>query len=116
MAHTVKLKPEHQAVLLEALLCSLEAKAAFVRAEKHAAAKKQYEDAGAKLLKSVSCGRIGETAADNLFGWIRDQLLHSGDFTHTELAQRAIDICEAAGNNQYDRFCNRNIYDSLFGA
>ena len=116
MAHTVKLKTEHQMVLLEALLCSLEAKSKFVKPEKHAEAVRQYEDAGKKILNSISCGRIGDTASDNLFGWIKDQMTHSGDFSHTELAHRAIDICEAAGRNQYERFCNRNIYDQLFGA
>ena len=119
MAHDVKLKKLHKIQILQALAESEEYKEfrKLRDPESIRIMKRQYEDAGLKIVNepAIGCGRVGTKPSDNLFGWIRDQILHSGKLAKQELGIAVIAICEAAGEGRYDEFCGGgNMFGKLF--
>jgi hypothetical protein len=119
MTHTVKLKKLHKIQILQALAESEEYKEfrKLRDPESIRIMKKQYSDAAEKIAydTEISCGRVGYQSSDNLFGYIRDQLLHSGKLAKQELGIAVIAICEAAGEGRYDEFCGGgNMFGKLF--
>lgn len=117
MSHKTRLKKQHLQILLEAIHTSREYK---LRNLRNPSSKdlmiQQYRKAEDRLCSEIEieCGKRGHQANDNLFGWIRDQIFHSGKLDETELGKNAIDICEAAGDNCYEQFCKHTIFNSLF--
>jgi hypothetical protein len=116
MAHSVSLTRNHKRILLEVLALSQEAKLKKLRnPESIQRMNEEYERAGMRILQNeIDCGRSGIKSGDNLFGWYIDQVYHSGKLAETELAQLAIDICEACGRNTYGEFCRITIMSTLF--
>lgn len=115
MSHQVSLTRTHQRILLEALLQSMEIKSKkLVKQDSIRIMNKMYNDAAEKIVKGVVCGKTGSKASDNLFGWLVDQFNHSGKLPDTEFGQLAISICQAAGENRYEKFCQMTIINTLF--
>lgn len=115
MAHKISLTKNHKRILLEALLESQAIKEVKLKSpDSIYKMNEMYADAAEKLLTTVDCGKLGFRPNDNIFGWIRDQFLHSGDFPKTEFGQLAIGICEAAGEDRYDSYCRMTIVNTLF--
>jgi len=115
MAHTIKLTRNHQRILIEALAISLEIKSEVLSKRALETANRYYLDAAEKIKNNnVECGKTGKNPKDNIFGWIRDNLYHSGSFEKTELGKLAISICEAASYNEYDTFTRTTIMNTLF--
>jgi hypothetical protein len=119
MAHEVKLKKLHKIQILQALAESEDYKEfrKLRDPESIRIMKQQYSDAAEKIAydPEIACGRVGYKASDNLFGWIRDQMLHSGALARQELGIAVIAICEAAGEGRYDQFCGGgNMFGKLF--
>jgi len=117
MPHQVTLTDSHKRILLEVLLLSQEHKLKRLRnpdsltrmqTEYLAVAEKIYDGL------PIECGREGIRLNDNLFGWFRDQLFHSGPLINTEIGRLAVDICEAAGEDRYQQYCEKTIIDRLF--
>lgn len=77
---------------------------------------KQYRKAENRLCEQVQieCGRRGWRPEDNVFGWIRDQIFHSGRLEETELGKHAIDICEAAGGDTYAAYNRNSVFTTFF--
>lgn len=119
MAHEVKLKKLHRIQILQALAESEEYKEfrklrdpESIRLMKH-----NYSNAAEQIAQDplIKCGRVGSKSGDNLFGWIRDQILHSGPLAKQELGVAVVAICEAAGEGRYDQFCGGgNMFGKLF--
>jgi hypothetical protein len=119
MAHEVKLKKLHKIQILQALAESEDYKEfrKLRDPESIRIMKQQYSDAAEKIAydPEISCGRVGSRAGDNLFGWIVDQLNHSGKLAKQELGIAVIEICKAAGEGRYDEFCGGgNMFGKLF--
>lgn len=116
MAHSVTLTKNHKRILLEVLALSQEAKLKKLRnPDSIHKMNEEYEKAGMRILQhEIECGRPGTKSSDNFFGWYMDQIYHSGKLSETELAQMAIDICEACGRNSYDSYCRITIMNTLF--
>jgi hypothetical protein len=119
MSHEVKLKRLHRIQILQALAESEEYKEfrKLRDPESIRMMKQQYANAAEKISYDleISCGRVGTKAHDNLFGWIRDQIFHSGKLARQELGIAVIAICEAAGEGRYDEFCGGgNMFGKLF--
>ena len=116
MAHQIILTKNHKRILLEVLNESLIIKQKRLqKADSIKRMENEYINAGEKIYSDyVECGRLGSRAGDNLFGWYRDQILHSGKLSETEIGQLALSICEAAGTNRYDQFCKMTIINTLF--
>jgi hypothetical protein len=104
MKHKIKLIKAHKTTLVEALAQSLDIKEAkLVKQDSLEGMRKQYLDAAEKIVNGeIECGRSGITARDNLFGWIIDQIKHSGKLYKHQLGKTAIDICEAAGTGELE--------------
>jgi hypothetical protein len=120
MAHQVKLKRQHRLQILEALAESQNYKQ-FKKLRDPESIEKMivnYEHAAGQVyneFEAITCGRVGTKPGDNLFGWIRDQILHSGKLAKQELGLAVIAICEAAGEGRYDEFCGGgNMFGKLF--
>jgi len=116
MSHEIELTRNHKRILLEVLALSQEAKLKKLRnPDSIAGMNEEYEKAGMRILQSsIECGRIGTKSSDNFFGWLIDQIMHSGKLADTELAQLAIDICQACGRNSYGDYCRITIMNTLF--
>lgn len=116
MAHTINLTKNHQRILAEALSISMDIKKAKLKnPDSRELMIESYLNVAEKILAgTIDCGRQGHGARDNVFGWIRDQLLHSRNLPNTEFGKLAISICEAAGNDCYDEFCQITIINRLF--
>jgi len=108
MKHKIKLIKDHREILLETLAQSLEIKDIKLRnPDSKRIMEKQYYDAALKICEgTIECGRSGTKPGDNLFGWIIDQIKHSGKLYDHELGKFAIDICQAAGlgEREYQKF------------
>jgi hypothetical protein len=104
MKHKIKLIRDHREILIETLAQSLEIKEnKLVKIDSLNGMRRQYYDAAEKIVQGeIECGRSGLKANDNLFGWIIDQIKHSGKLYKNELGQFAIDICEAAGTGEQE--------------
>jgi hypothetical protein len=117
MAHSIKLRKQHLQILLEVLTVSREYK---MRNLRNPASKdimiKQYRQAEDRLYSEIeiACGRKGWQASDNLFGYIRDQVYHSGKIADSELGKHAIAICEAAGGDSYEVYCSYTVFSAFF--
>ena len=115
MAHQVALTKNHKRILLEALLESQSIKERKLKSpESIYKMNAMYADAAEKLLTTVECGKMGYKSTDNIFGWMIDQIHHSGKLSETEFGQLAINICKAAGDGQYESFCRMTIANTLF--
>ena len=115
MAHIIKLTPNHQRILIEALAISLEIKEQVLSKRALEVANRYYLDAAEKIKNNnIECGRSGKQPRDNLFAWLRDQFYHSGQFEKTELGKLSISICEAASYNEYATFTRTTIMNTLF--
>ena len=115
MSHTVNLTKTHKKILLTCLDESHTIKYNKLRnPESRDKMTQLYNSVGAKLLEPVVCGRIGTKVSDNVFGWYIDQINHSGNLAESEFGKYAIEICRAAGTNQYDKFCSITIISKLF--
>lgn len=117
MAFKIKLTRNHQRILLEALDVSQRIKEVKLKnPESRRRMDEEYYRAALRLINEehIECGRRGHKAGDNLFAWIRDQIYHSGDMSETEFGKLAIMICEAAGDDVYERYCRDTIISRLF--
>jgi hypothetical protein len=115
--HQVKLTNNHKRILLEAILESeLVKKRKLRNPSSIKGMEEEYYKAAKRIAEEshIECGRRGHKAGDNLFGWLRDQIFHSGDLSLTEFGQLAISICEAAGDGEYDKFTQMTIINKLF--
>jgi hypothetical protein len=116
MKHTIKLIKDHKEILLETLAQSLEIKEAkLVKKDSIAGMRRQYYDAAEKIYNGeIVCGRSGALATDNLFGWMIDQIKHSGKLYKNELGQYSILICRAAAEGEYEYQQFHNPLPRLF--
>ena len=119
MSHKVKLTKFHKTQILQTLADSEEYKE-FKKLrdpESIRIMKKKYNEAATQIYteREIVCGKVGIKPSDNLFGWIRDQILHSGPLAKQELGIAVISICEAAGEGRYDEFNGGgNMFGKLF--
>jgi len=117
MPHVIDLTDSHKRILLEVLLLSQEHKEMRLRnPDSLVRMRKEYIKAAEQIYDSlpIECGREGIRLNDNLFGWLRDQMFHSGKLLDTEIGRLAISICEAAGEDRYQQYCEMTIIDRLF--
>ena len=116
MTHHIKLTRNHQRVLIEAILISMDIKDKKLRnPDSKRIMEDYYNDAAKKVYDNdIECGKTGTYPKDNIFGWLRDQFFHSGRFPDTEFGKLAISICEACAHNEYDKFCRMTIMNTLF--
>lgn len=116
MSHHISLTKNHQRILAEALSISMEIKKAKLKnPDSRELMIESYLNVAEKVLAGeIDCGRQGYAMRDNIFGYVRDQLLHSRNLPKTEFGILAIAICEAAGENRYDEFCQITIINRLF--
>jgi len=115
MTHTVNLTSAHKRILLECLLESHTIKENKLRnPDSLKQMTELYNAVGTKLLEPVVCGKTGTKVSDNVFGWYIDQINHSGKLPDTEFGKLAIEICRAAGMNNYQKFCSMTIISKLF--
>jgi hypothetical protein len=118
MSHEIKLNKFHKKVLGEVLYDSLIYKRDVKLRNPESIAKMEEEYCGAvrQIVEDdiITCGKTGTRPKDNFFGWIKDQILHSGKLANSEWGQLAISICEAAGENRYEQFNRTTIINRLF--
>lgn len=102
MGHRIRLEPDHQDLVAQALLRSLEHKRAHVvrNAAKLARTEHEYADAIEKLAGTVTCGQVN----NNIFTWLADQIRHSGPLRDQELGRRVLDLCEVCARNRYEDY------------
>jgi hypothetical protein len=101
MAHQIQLRPDHQTLILTALLKSLEIKSQHLKPESILETQAQYEGAAEKLLENVTCGRHN----NNIFTWLADQIRHTPGLRDQELGHRVLDICDVAARDKYYEYC-----------
>lgn len=102
MAHRIQLEQDHQDLIEQALIRSLEHKRNHVvRSQaKLAETERQYRDALDKFRQPVVCGTLGK----NIFTWLADQIRHSGPLRDLELGRRVLDLCDVCSRNRYDDY------------
>lgn len=111
MAHTIKLTRNHQRVLLEAMIYSMDVKESRLKkADSIEQMQRYYTDAAKKIIEPIECG----STKKNLFTWLKDQFYHTTNFDKTEFGQLAIAICDAASDNTYESYCRMTIMNTLF--
>jgi hypothetical protein len=101
MAHQIHLRPDHQTLILTALLKSLEIKSERLKEDSIRETQAQYEGAAEKLLDPVVCGRT----TNNIFVWLEDQIRHTPRLRDQELGMRVIQICQVAAKDKYHEYC-----------
>jgi hypothetical protein len=120
MSHEVKLKKLHKIQIITVLADSEDYKEfkKGMNEESVRIMKQNYHNAAQQIVNDpvITCGRTGSKASDNLFGWIKDQIQHSGKIAKQELGIAVIAICEAAGEGRYAEFNGGgNMFNKLFG-
>lgn len=101
MAHQIHLRSDHAALILTALLKSLEIKSQKLKPETMAETQAQYEGAAEKLLLPVTCGRH----TNNIFVWLADQIRHTPGLRDQELGMRVLQICDVCSRDKYYEYC-----------
>lgn len=99
MSYRVVLTESDQAVMLQALICSLEIKQDLVIRDpaRLRATQAQYESAGAKFMLPIVIHR----SHNNLMTWMADQIQHTPGMSDTDLGDQALQICESVIRNTY---------------
>lgn len=113
MAHRIRLEQDHQDLIAQALLRSLDHKRQHVvkNAAKLAETERQYADAIDKFTGVVTVNQYDKS----IFTWLADQIRHSGPLRDQETGRRVLDICEVCVKNRYDDYISdRYRFDHLF--
>lgn len=109
--HSVKLKPEDQQLMVEALVGSQEIKLKkLVKPDSIKIMRKQYYDAASKMLEPITIVKRD----NNLMTWFIDQMKHSGRFWGTELCERAVRVAQAVIDDEYDHYKSVAVFEDLF--